>query len=101
GNTAVSGRNEVGDRGDSNPRPSGPQSESRVCVLPAAWAEGPAACGSSKAWATVGDRSCPCSTVVTRTQRGPSIAELAQLDITPFSRPAPWEEQSVPVTAPS
>jgi hypothetical protein len=25
-----------GDRGDSNPRPSGPQSESLVCVIPAA-----------------------------------------------------------------
>jgi hypothetical protein len=29
-------------------------------------------CGPSEPWATVGDRYCPCGTVVTRTQRGPS-----------------------------
>jgi hypothetical protein len=39
----------------------------------------PATCGSSEPLATVGDRPCPCSTVVTRTQRGPSVVGLAQL----------------------
>ena len=30
-------------------------------------------CGSSEPLATVGDRCCPCATVATRTQRGPSV----------------------------
>jgi hypothetical protein len=29
-------------------------------------------CGSSEPLATVGDRCCPCATVASRTQRGPS-----------------------------
>jgi len=29
-------------------------------------------CGSSEPLVTVGDRCCPCGTVATRTQRGPS-----------------------------
>jgi hypothetical protein len=29
-------------------------------------------CGSSEPLVTVGDRCCPCGTVETRTQRGPS-----------------------------
>jgi hypothetical protein len=30
-------------------------------------------CGSSEPLVTVGDRCCPCGTVPTRTQRGPSV----------------------------
>jgi hypothetical protein len=41
--------------------------------------DGPATCGSSQPWVTVDDRPCLCSTVVTRTQRGPRVAGPVQL----------------------